>query len=30
MGPFRVQLLLKDNTWNTRNNIPKIGQYSNT
>ena len=29
MGPFRVQFLLKDNTWNSRYNISKNDQYSN-
>ena len=28
MGRFRIELLLEDNTWSTRYNIPKNGQYS--
>ena len=28
MGRFRIQLLLNDNTWSTRYNIPKNHQYS--
>ena len=28
MGCFRIQLLLEDNTWSTRYNIPKNGRYS--
>ena len=28
MGRFRVQLLLQDNTWSTRYNIPKNDRYS--
>ena len=28
MGRFRIQLLLDDNTWSTRYNIPKNEQYS--
>ena len=28
MGRFRIQLLLEDNTWSTRYNIPKNDQYS--
>ena len=24
MGRFRIQLVLEDNTWNTRYNIPKM------
>ena len=30
MGRFRIQLLLGDNTWSTRYNIPKNGRYSDT
>ena len=30
MGSFRVQLLLEDNTWSTRYNIPKNDRYSNS
>ena len=30
MGKFRFQLLLKDNTWSTRYNIPKNDRYSNS
>ena len=30
MGWFRVQLLLADNTWSTRYNIPKNDRYSDT
>ena len=30
MGRFRIQLLLKDNTWGTRYSIPKIDQFSNS
>ena len=30
MGRFRVQLLLEDNTWSTRYNIPKNDRYSNS
>ena len=30
MGRFRIQLLLKDNTWSTRYNIPKNDRYSDT
>ena len=30
MGRFRLQLLLPDNTWSTRYNIPKNDRYSNT
>ena len=30
MGRFRVQLLLQDNTWSTRYNIPKNNRYSNS
>ena len=30
MGRFRIQLLLEDNTWSTRYNIPKNGHYSNS
>ena len=28
MGRFRIQLLLQDNTWSTRYNIPKNDRYS--
>jgi len=28
MGRFRIQLLLEDNTWSTRYNIPKDDRYS--
>ena len=27
MGRFRIQLLLEDNTWSTRYNIPKNDRY---
>ena len=30
MGSFSYQLLLEDNTWSTRYNIPKNDQYSDT
>ena len=30
MGRFRNQLLLEDNTWSTRYNIPKIDRYSDS
>ena len=30
MGMFKIQLLLKDNTWSTRYNIPKNDRYSNS
>ena len=30
MGRFRIHLLLADNTWSTRYNIPKNGRYSDT
>ena len=30
MGRFRNQLLLEDNTWSTRYNIPKNDRYSDT
>ena len=30
MGFFRIQLLLKDNTWSTQYTIPKNDQYSDT
>ena len=30
MGRFRIQLLLEDNTWSIRYNIPKNGPYSNS
>ena len=29
-GRFRIQLLLEDNTWSTRYNIPKHDRYSDT
>ena len=29
MGRFRIQLLLEDNAWSTRYNIPKDDRYSN-
>ena len=29
MGRFRIQLLIKDNTWSTQYTIPKNDQYSN-
>ena len=29
-GRFRIQLLLEDNTWSTRYNIPKNDRYSDT
>ena len=28
MGRFKIQLLLEDNTWSTRNNIPKNDRYN--
>ena len=28
MGRFRIQLLLEDNTWSTRSNVPKNDRYS--
>ena len=28
MGRFRIQLLLEDNTWSTRYNIPQNDRYS--
>ena len=28
MGRFRLQLLLEDNTWSIRDNIPKIDQFN--
>ena len=28
MGRFRIQLILEDNTWSTRYNIPQIDGYS--
>ena len=28
MGRFRIELILEDNTWSTRYNIPKNDQYS--
>ena len=30
MGRFRIQILLEDNTWSTRYNIPKKDRYSNS
>ena len=30
MGTFRIELLLEDNTWSTRNNIPKNDRYINS
>ena len=30
MGRFRIQLLLEDNNWSTRYNIPKNDRYSNS
>ena len=30
VGRFRIQLLLEDNTWSTRYNIPKNDRYSDT
>ena len=30
MGCFRIQLILEDNTWSTRYNIPKNDRYSDT
>ena len=30
MGRFKIQLLLEDNTWSTRYNIPKSDRYSDT
>ena len=30
MGRFRIQLLLEDNTWSTRYNIPKKDRYSDS
>ena len=30
MARFRIQLLLKDNTWSTKYNTPKNDQYSDT
>ena len=30
LGRFRIQLLLEDNTWSTRYNIPKNDRYSDT
>ena len=30
MGRFRIQLLLEDNTWQTRYTIHKNGQFTNT
>ena len=30
MGRFRIQLLLEDNTWSTRYNIPENDRYSDS
>ena len=30
MGRFKIQLLLEDNTWSTRYNIPKYDRYSDS
>ena len=30
MGSFRIQLLLEDNTWSTRYNIPKNDRYNDS
>ena len=30
MGRFTIQLLLEDNTWSTRYNIPENDRYSDT
>ena len=30
MGRFRIKLLLEDNTWSTRYNIPENDRYSDT
>ena len=30
MGRFRIQLILEDNTWSTRFEIPKNDRYSNS
>ena len=30
MGRFRIQLLLEDNTWSTRYNIPKNDRFSDS
>ena len=30
MGRFRIQLLLVDNTWSTRYNVPKTDRYSDS
>ena len=30
MGRFRIQLLIEDNTWSTRYNIPKNDRYSDS
>ena len=30
MGRFKIQLLLEDNTWSSRYNIPKNDSYSDT
>ena len=30
MGGFRIQLLLNDNTWRTRDNLPKKDSFSDS
>ena len=30
MGRFKIQLLIEDNTWSTRYNIPKQNRYSDS
>ena len=30
MGRFRIQILLEDNTWSTRYNIPENDRFSDT
>ena len=30
MGHFKIQVLLEDNTWSTRYNIPKNDRYADT
>ena len=30
MGRFRIQLMLEDNTWSTRYNMPKKDRYSDS
>ena len=30
MGSFRIQIILKDNTWSTRNIMPHNDRYSDT